>query len=675
MKCKLKIMKQRSALAKLKFSILNCQFSILLMIALFASPLKAQVTIGSQDVPQPFSILELTTKNKDGGLRLPHLTTAERDALGITTAMAKAEGLVIYNTDIDCVEFWSGSEWIRLCTDVLLPNSIQIDVEGRDNQTLCNGSVIAAITYSTTGATGATVTGLPAGVTGTWASNAVTISGTPTVSGTFNYTVTLTGGSETGTITGTITVNPVSTVSAASSSPTVVVNEAMTSITHTTTGATGIGTATGLPAGVSANFADNTITISGTPTAVGAGTFNYSIPLTGGCETVNATGTITVIPFYGAITTFTNVMYDFQHQTLEAYPTTGTVTGWRWQVSKISTGSFVDIPSAPNSNFYTVPANFADSYRDNASAKTDSLFFRCILTFASGDEATDNLNLLFIRTNTAGYSTLNGVRYLTIQKGKDGNNTSTTTGTMKIALANLGASEGDDAGDLGDFYQWGRIADGHEHIVWTKDSSHANVFGAGTSATVAKGSPTYTSSGQIPAGDNTYGKFISAENNDWGAGTTASNARWGNSGSNTTRASDISLSGWTYSANNPCPTGWRVPSRWNWWDIYNGTGSDTSTSTSNYLGAVNGWYWRETANNAAGGVIISNASGERVFLPAVGYRYGDGVLRSIGNGNYWSSTYSSTTMAHYVLSSVSNLFPGNSSYYRANGPSVRCVAE
>jgi hypothetical protein len=44
---------------------------------------------------------------------------------------------------------------------------------------------------------------------------------------------------------------------------------------------------------VSATWALNTITISGTPTA--SGTFNYSIPLTGGCGAVNATGTITVI--------------------------------------------------------------------------------------------------------------------------------------------------------------------------------------------------------------------------------------------------------------------------------------------------------------------------------------------------------------------------------------------
>ena len=82
------------------------------------------------------------------------------------------------------------------------------------------------------------------------------------------------------------------TVSAASSTPTLCINTALTPITHTTTGATGIGTATGLPAGVTAAWAANTITISGTPTA--SGVFNYSIPLTGGCGTVNATGTITV---------------------------------------------------------------------------------------------------------------------------------------------------------------------------------------------------------------------------------------------------------------------------------------------------------------------------------------------------------------------------------------------
>ncbi|WP_299163354.1 hypothetical protein, partial [uncultured Tenacibaculum sp.] len=68
--------------------------------------------------------------------------------------------------------------------------------------------------------------------------------------------------------------------SVGSSSPTVCANSSITDITHATTGATGIGMATGLPAGVTAAWASNTLTISGSPTA--SGTFNYDIPLTGG---------------------------------------------------------------------------------------------------------------------------------------------------------------------------------------------------------------------------------------------------------------------------------------------------------------------------------------------------------------------------------------------------------
>ena len=57
--------------------------------------------------------------------------------------------------------------------------------------------------------------GLPAGVTGSWSTNVATISGTPTASGTFNYTVTMSGGCTGGTNTasGSVIVNPVLTAS------------------------------------------------------------------------------------------------------------------------------------------------------------------------------------------------------------------------------------------------------------------------------------------------------------------------------------------------------------------------------------------------------------------------------------------------------------------------------
>jgi len=159
--------------------------------------------------------------------------------------------------------------------------------------TLCINTVLINITHATTGASGIGVAaGLPAGVTAAFAANTITISGTPTASGVFNYTIPLTGGCGAVNATGTITVTAANTAGAPSSTPTLCINTVLINITHATTGASGIGVAVGLPAGVTAAFAANTITISGTPTA--SGVFNYTIPLTGGCGAVNATGTITV---------------------------------------------------------------------------------------------------------------------------------------------------------------------------------------------------------------------------------------------------------------------------------------------------------------------------------------------------------------------------------------------
>lgn len=79
--------------------------------------------------------------------------------------------------------------------------------------TLCISTPLAAITHTTTGATGisnsgnAGANGLPSGVSATWAGNQITISGTPTASGIFNYNIPLTGGCGSASAIGTITVN------------------------------------------------------------------------------------------------------------------------------------------------------------------------------------------------------------------------------------------------------------------------------------------------------------------------------------------------------------------------------------------------------------------------------------------------------------------------------------
>ena len=184
-------------------------------------------------------------------------------------------------------------------TITVTPNNTvnRTSAAGTDAQTVCINTAITNITYATTGATGATVTGLPAGVTGAGLANVVTISGTPTASGPFTYTVTLTGGCGAITATGTITVTPNNTVTltsaAGTDAQTVCINTAITNITYATTGATGA-TVTGLPAGVTGSWLANVVTISGTPTA--SGPFTYTVTLTGGCGAITATGTITVTP-------------------------------------------------------------------------------------------------------------------------------------------------------------------------------------------------------------------------------------------------------------------------------------------------------------------------------------------------------------------------------------------
>jgi hypothetical protein len=168
---------------------------------------------------------------------------------------------------------------------------------GTNAQTPCINSAITNITYATTGATGATVAGLPTGVTGTWAANVLTISGTPSASGTFNYTINLTGGCGTVSTAGSIVVTPLKTVTLSSASgtnsQTPCINTAITNITYATTGATGA-SVSGLPTGVTGTWASNVFTIAGTPSA--SGTFNYTVNLTGGCGTVSATGSIVVTP-------------------------------------------------------------------------------------------------------------------------------------------------------------------------------------------------------------------------------------------------------------------------------------------------------------------------------------------------------------------------------------------
>lgn len=197
-------------------------------------------------------------------------------------------------TTSGCVGVISGSITVNQNPSISL-----FSAPSTESQTVCINTAITNIIYSIGGSgTGATVTGLPSGVTGSYSSGFYTISGTPTQVGTFNYTVTTTGPCDQSTETGTIRVNPDASITLTSGTGTniqsVCINFAITPVTYSVSGGgTGAGV-TGLPSGVTGSYSSGVFTISGTPTI--SGTYNYTVTTTGTCVQATATGTITVGP-------------------------------------------------------------------------------------------------------------------------------------------------------------------------------------------------------------------------------------------------------------------------------------------------------------------------------------------------------------------------------------------
>uniref|UniRef100_UPI004047AA0E beta strand repeat-containing protein n=1 Tax=Flavobacterium sp. TaxID=239 RepID=UPI004047AA0E len=116
-------------------------------------------------------------------------------------------------TTIVSVEIFNGPCSNFDIVDVIVdcvPASCQLDLTSAattTNQTICIGESVTDITYTFSGdATNASVIDLPTGVSATVSSGVVTISGTPTTTGSFTYTVTTTGCTPELSLQGTITI-------------------------------------------------------------------------------------------------------------------------------------------------------------------------------------------------------------------------------------------------------------------------------------------------------------------------------------------------------------------------------------------------------------------------------------------------------------------------------------
>jgi len=175
---------------------------------------------------------------------------------------------------------------------------------------------------------------------------------------------------------------------------------------------------------------------------------------------------------------------------------------------------------------------------------------------------------------------------------------------------NLGASQvatsPTDAAAYGDLYQWGRLTDGHEKRT--------------------SGITTTLSSNDVSG----HGDFIIAPNNpnDW------------------RNPQNVNLWQGVSGINNPCPTGYRLP-----------TEAEFEAERASW-----------GSNNPAG------AFASPLKLPIAGYRhYISGSANGVGSeGYYWSSTVSSNYSRVLTLFSIPNS-AGWSSFGRASGLSVRCI--
>ncbi|MDR0332779.1 MAG: Ig-like domain-containing protein [Dysgonamonadaceae bacterium] len=112
--------------------------------------------------------------------------------------------------------------------------------------------------------------------------------------------------------------------------------------------------------------------------------------------------------------------------------------------------------------------------------------------------------------------------------------------------------------------------------------------------------------------------------------------------------------------NDPCPAGWRVP---------------TQSELQSLANAGSVW---NTLNGAYGRLF--GTAPNQIFLPAAGWRdNGFGMVDLVGGyGCYWSSTPLNARDGAWYLGFIStNMLTDsdNRNHYRANGYSVRCVAE
>ena len=158
---------------------------------------------------------------------------------------------------------------------------------------------------------------------------------------------------------------------------------------------------------------------------------------------------------------------------------------------------------------------------------------------------------------------------------------------------------------------------------------------------------------QWGANTNEAGRYISQANDQSNSGTL--------SGWISTSKPNGSWSDTSKTSNDPCPSGYRVPTRVQWQSVIG----------NNNVERVGSW----AGGSYTTALYFRNPSNVRtLMLPAAGNRgSADGTLSSRGSDGYYWSSSEATSLAYDLEFSSSSL--GSYYYYRTSGFSVRCVAE
>ncbi|MDR0547725.1 MAG: fibrobacter succinogenes major paralogous domain-containing protein [Dysgonamonadaceae bacterium] len=284
-------------------------------------------------------------------------------------------------------------------------------------------------------------------------------------------------------------------------------------------------------------------------------------------------------------------------------------------------------------------------------------------------------------------------------------NISSTKAAIRCSYIDFGAV-------IGDLYQWGRVTDGHEK----RNSAIIDISNLNTSD--------YNATGQVI--NETYKKdFITNTSSPFDWQTTPNDSLWGNGKAIGTSTDPVGVpydghyyqsTAWQMPSNNPCPAGFRVPTKDEWERIAaydcepdkEGGAKTMSTGTvssydmtetgltwvrvkSGYASNESwssddktGWAIYKTSDwNVAGAnykdgsefLYVSGAPEPLLFLPAAGCRdYSSGSLYGVGDYGYYCSS-SVDNSSGWRLHFYSNGVRSGINISRASGFSVRCAAE